>query len=278
VLFGDGRRWVCSRARGAVLELVVGTGRNLEHYPADVRVTGIELAPDMLDIARRRAAELDRDFDLRLGDAQALAFADDSFDTARARSRSARSPTTAALAQTDELCLCDLAWVSGGAESLRLPSSARAALGRRGEQPARRQDGDVLAHGRRPRPTRRRAGRRGGPRVSTSTAGRGLVVLPVSPAAPAPRVDEGTYRRLARRAKLLSWLILAWMAVEGAVAIGAGIVASSIALVGFGLDSAIEAFASVIIIWRFTGHRMFSAAAETRAQKLVAIARRDGRR
>jgi divalent metal cation (Fe/Co/Zn/Cd) transporter len=61
------------------------------------------------------------------------------------------------------------------------------------------------------------------------------------------------------------------MTVEGAVAIAAGIVASSIALIGFGLDSAIEGFASVVIVWRFTGHRMFSAAAETRAQRLVAI-------
>jgi ubiquinone/menaquinone biosynthesis C-methylase UbiE len=81
VLFGDGRRWVCSRARGDVLELAVGTGRNLEHYPADVRVTAIELSPHMLDIARRRAAELGGDFDLRLGDAQVLEFPDDSFDT-----------------------------------------------------------------------------------------------------------------------------------------------------------------------------------------------------
>jgi divalent metal cation (Fe/Co/Zn/Cd) transporter len=48
-------------------------------------------------------------------------------------------------------------------------------------------------------------------------------------------------------------------------------VASSIALVGFGLDSAIEGLASVIIIWRFTGSRVFSHAAEERAQKLVAI-------
>jgi divalent metal cation (Fe/Co/Zn/Cd) transporter len=61
------------------------------------------------------------------------------------------------------------------------------------------------------------------------------------------------------------------MTVEGAVAIAAGIVASSVALVGFGIDSAIEGFASVIIIWRFTGSRTFSEAAETRAQKLVAI-------
>jgi divalent metal cation (Fe/Co/Zn/Cd) transporter len=86
-----------------------------------------------------------------------------------------------------------------------------------------------------------------------------------------PRLDEAGYRRLANRAKLLSWLSLAWMTVEGGVAIAAGIVASSIALIGFGLDSAIEGFASVIIVWRFTGQRMFSEAAEHRAQKLVAV-------
>jgi divalent metal cation (Fe/Co/Zn/Cd) transporter len=91
-----------------------------------------------------------------------------------------------------------------------------------------------------------------------------------SPSVPAPRITRARYERLARRVKLLSWLSLAWMTVEGAVAIIAGIVASSIALVGFGLDSAIEGFASVIIIWRFTGSRVFSHAAEQRAQKLVA--------
>jgi divalent metal cation (Fe/Co/Zn/Cd) transporter len=71
--------------------------------------------------------------------------------------------------------------------------------------------------------------------------------------------------------RLLSWLSLAWMSVEGAVAIVAGVLAGSIALIGFGLDSAIEGFASVIIIWRFTGHRTFSHQAEERAQKLVAV-------
>jgi len=55
------------------------------------------------------------------------------------------------------------------------------------------------------------------------------------------------------------------------VAIVAGIVAGSIALIGFGLDSVIEGFASVIIIWRFTGQRVFSHTAELRAQKLVAL-------
>ena len=61
------------------------------------------------------------------------------------------------------------------------------------------------------------------------------------------------------------------MSLEGGIAITAGILAGSIALVGFGIDSAIEGMASVVIIWRFTGARMLSHAAEERAQKLVAI-------
>ncbi|MBN9621911.1 MAG: hypothetical protein J0H06_03000 [Actinobacteria bacterium] len=88
---------------------------------------------------------------------------------------------------------------------------------------------------------------------------------------PAAPISRERYEQLARRVRLLSWLSLGWMTIEGAVAIIAGIVASSIALVGFGLDSAIEGFASVIIIWRFTGHRVFSDQAEERAQKLVAV-------
>src|SRR3954454_16612093 len=75
----------------------------------------------------------------------------------------------------------------------------------------------------------------------------------------------------ARRARFLAWLSLAWMTVEGAVGIAAGVAAGSIALVGFGLDSAIEGFASVIIIWRFSGSRLVSQASEQRAQKLVAL-------
>lgn len=89
-------------------------------------------------------------------------------------------------------------------------------------------------------------------------------------AAPRARITPERYGELARRVKLLSWLSLVWMTIEGVVAIAAGIVASSIALIGFGLDSAIEGLASVIIIWRFTGARVFSHAAEERAQKLVA--------
>ena len=61
------------------------------------------------------------------------------------------------------------------------------------------------------------------------------------------------------------------MGAEGAIAITAGILAGSIALISFGIDSAIEGFASLIIVWRFTGSRLLSHAAEERAQKLVAV-------
>jgi divalent metal cation (Fe/Co/Zn/Cd) transporter len=98
------------------------------------------------------------------------------------------------------------------------------------------------------------------------------VELPVAiPATPVATVSRERYAQLARRVRLLSWLSLGAMSVEGFVALLAGILAGSIALVGFGLDSVIEGFASVIIIWRFTGSRVLSETAEQRAQKLVAI-------
>jgi ubiquinone/menaquinone biosynthesis C-methylase UbiE len=81
LLFGGGREWVCSQARGYVLEIAIGTGRNLRHYPPGARLTAIELSPKMLEIARERAADLGREVDLRLGDAQSLSFEDESFDT-----------------------------------------------------------------------------------------------------------------------------------------------------------------------------------------------------
>ena len=75
------RRWACSRAGGSTLEVAIGTGLNLGEYPADVRLTGIDLTPEMLAVARGRAAELDRPIELCEGDAQALPFADRTFDT-----------------------------------------------------------------------------------------------------------------------------------------------------------------------------------------------------
>jgi ubiquinone/menaquinone biosynthesis C-methylase UbiE len=64
-----------------VLEVAIGTGLNLEHYPPDVRLTGIELSQDMLAIARRRANDLDRHVELRVGDAEALEMPSGTFDT-----------------------------------------------------------------------------------------------------------------------------------------------------------------------------------------------------
>jgi ubiquinone/menaquinone biosynthesis C-methylase UbiE len=81
ILFAGGREWACAQANGDILELAVGTGRNLRYYPADVHLTAIELSPQMLEIARKRAEDLGRDVDLRIGDAQALEFEDHSFDT-----------------------------------------------------------------------------------------------------------------------------------------------------------------------------------------------------
>ena len=66
---------------GEVLEIAVGTGRNLPHYPDDVRLTGIDFVPAMLDVARRRAVELGRPVDSRLGDGQALELEDATFET-----------------------------------------------------------------------------------------------------------------------------------------------------------------------------------------------------
>jgi divalent metal cation (Fe/Co/Zn/Cd) transporter len=85
------------------------------------------------------------------------------------------------------------------------------------------------------------------------------------------RSDPGERDRLIRRAKALSWLSMAYMTAEGAIAITAAILAGSVALLGFGLDSAIEALASVIVIWRFTGTRRLSHDAERHAERLVAI-------
>ena len=99
-----------------------------------------------------------------------------------------------------------------------------------------------------------------------STTARELTVLE-----PARLTRSREWHTAARRARFLSWLSLAWMGAEGAIAITAGALAGSIALISFGLDSAIEGFASLVIVWRFTGSRLLSHAAEERAQKLVAI-------
>src|SRR4051812_1347740 len=87
-----------------------------------------------------------------------------------------------------------------------------------------------------------------------------------------PMVDAAADRpRWVRRARLLAWIGVGWHVVEAAIAIGAGIVAGSIALVGFGADSLIEAAAGVVVLWRFGAARASSGDAEARAQKLIAM-------
>jgi divalent metal cation (Fe/Co/Zn/Cd) transporter len=73
-----------------------------------------------------------------------------------------------------------------------------------------------------------------------------------------------------RRAKTLSWFSIAWMAIEATVGVTAAIIAGSVALLGFGLDSLIELFSAATIIWRFTTARSQSEQAERRAQTLIA--------
>lgn len=81
LLFRGGRHWAASRAHGNVLEVAVGTGRNLGLFPPGVQLTGIELSPAMLERARRRARDLGMPADLRQGDAQSLDLPDEGFDT-----------------------------------------------------------------------------------------------------------------------------------------------------------------------------------------------------
>jgi divalent metal cation (Fe/Co/Zn/Cd) transporter len=75
--------------------------------------------------------------------------------------------------------------------------------------------------------------------------------------------------RLVRRAKLLAAAGVGWHVVEAAVAILAGLAASSVALIGFGADSLVESLAGFVVLWRFAASRAASADAERRAQRLI---------
>src|SRR5207237_10638499 len=96
--------------------------------------------------------------------------------------------------------------------------------------------------------------------------------LPVMPSTQSPETvfpQRGDHDRLVRRAKTLAWIGVAWHGVEATIAVGAGLAASSIALVGFGADSLIEALAGFIVLWRFHAARASSAMTERRAPQLV---------
>lgn len=80
-LLADSRRWVAARTHGDTLEIAVGTGLNLSHYPPGLTLTGIDWSEQMVRHAGARAAASGRRVDLRQADASALPFEDHAFDT-----------------------------------------------------------------------------------------------------------------------------------------------------------------------------------------------------
>jgi divalent metal cation (Fe/Co/Zn/Cd) transporter len=94
--------------------------------------------------------------------------------------------------------------------------------------------------------------------------------LPLASQAPHP-VRGSERRRLERRARQLAWGGSAYHLIEFAVALGAGIAAGSIALIGFGADSLVEVFSGGVIAWLFSGRRIGSEQAERLAQRLIAV-------
>jgi hypothetical protein len=97
-----------------------------------------------------------------------------------------------------------------------------------------------------------------------------LAVIQQTPAPdsqPSPTTEA--WMRAARRAKLLAWVSLAWMSVEGFAGILAGVQAHSLGIVTWAASSSVEALASLIVVWRFTGRRTLSATSEADAQKWV---------
>jgi hypothetical protein len=126
----------------------------------------------------------------------------------------------------------------------RLTPSEAAPLAPVGHIPEKRQTGHVLAYGRGKVAPAGRVGREG-----DLVSGQPLRLLRKLP-------GIGERERLVRWAKLLAWLGVGWHGVEAAIAVGAGVVAGSIALVGFGADSLIESLAGIILLWRFAAARL----------------------
>lgn len=81
VLLRRFRRQLLSWAEGKILEIGIGTGRSLPHYPEECQITGVDLSPGMLKIAERRARRLDCQAELIAMDAHELMFPGGSFDT-----------------------------------------------------------------------------------------------------------------------------------------------------------------------------------------------------
>ena len=100
------------------------------------------------------------------------------------------------------------------------------------------------------------------------SSGDALLVIRSTPAVADASRDEDR-RRLVRQARMLAWAGIAWHVLEFAIAVIAGVAASSIALLAFGIDSAIEAAAGLVVVWLFASRQSESARAERRAQQLL---------
>lgn len=97
-----------------------------------------------------------------------------------------------------------------------------------------------------------------------------LPIVAVQRTAPSTPARSDAWLRAARQAKLLAWASLVWMSMEGIVGILSGVQAHSLGVITWSASSFVEALASLIVVWRFTGRRKLSAASEARAQKWVA--------
>jgi ubiquinone/menaquinone biosynthesis C-methylase UbiE len=75
------RRQLLQRASGRVLEIAVGTGKNLPYYPQGCQIIAVDISGEMLNVARKRAAKLSINVSFLLADAESLPFSDKSFDT-----------------------------------------------------------------------------------------------------------------------------------------------------------------------------------------------------
>src|SRR5215212_1726054 len=143
----------------------------------------------------------------------------------------------------------------------RLAPPEAAALARAGDLATRREARHVLANGRGERAARGSVGREG----EGGVVSRQPIQLARKP------VKTNARRKLIRRAKFLAWLGVGWHGIEAAIAVGAGLAAGSIALIGFGADSLIESAAGIILLWRFAASRASSEDAERRAQRLIGV-------
>jgi ubiquinone/menaquinone biosynthesis C-methylase UbiE len=102
------RRRLLRPASGNVLEVAVGTGKNLRYYPRGCRIIAVDVSRQMLNVARQRAAKLSMDVSFSLADAAALPFPDKSFDTVVSSLTTCTFPNpVAALREMARVCRTD---------------------------------------------------------------------------------------------------------------------------------------------------------------------------